>query len=128
MQDLMTSTSERLFEATDGSARFEDVWLTLPESCAAAAAKNASRGGSATTTTTLVNGADFEVTAPHPLFGARRPHASQFAQCGATSSLRRSSSAAATVKMPYTMMVATGGATLRQDEEESNRQLKLAGE
>ena len=76
-QELLTSTSEKLFQAT--KARFDTINILLPSSWSGSDCLD---GRPINDQINFTPSPDFKVTSEHPLFGATQPLAIQYGGCG----------------------------------------------
>ena len=78
-QELLTSTSEQLFETSDRRARFDSISVLLPASWSGSDCLN---GRPINDKISATYQPDFVIGGDHPIFGAERPIALQYGQCG----------------------------------------------
>ena len=93
LQELLTSTSEKLYTAT--KTRFDTINILLPTSWSGSDCLN---GRPINDQISFTSQPDFKVTAEHPLFGATKPLTIQFGQCG---TMGRG------IQLPYPLLAST---------------------
>ena len=79
LQELLTSTSQQLFETTERKSRFDSISVLLPASWSGSDCLN---GRPINDKISAPYRPDFVVSNEHPLFGDSRPMAMQYGQCG----------------------------------------------
>ena len=94
LQELLTSTSEKLYTAT--KTRFDTINILLPTSWSGSDCLNGRPINDQISSFT--SQPDFKVTAEHPLFGATKPLTIQFGQCG---TMGRG------IQLPYPLLAST---------------------